>query len=356
LVSPAIIALVAFWAASGLVVSLLLTRAMIRVAILDRPNHRSSHKVATPRSGGVAIIAGFLVAMTGLVLTMPGLVVPWMLIASFVAASLLLSAVSLADDIKGVRARWKFTAQFVAGLILVAGGFRVEVLSLPGLGTVEIGFLGSLLAVAWILFLTNAYNFMDGINGIAGLTAIVGAMGLALVAGGAGNAFVVLCCVAVVAGCVGFLAYNFPAGRIFMGDVGSQFLGLLFGALTLIGRAGDGTADVISVFVVPMLFAIFAFDVLFTLIRRALAGEKLSEAHRGHLYQLCVRMGGTHVQVTTLYAVFGVVQALVAWNAQNMLAPTEIPLALIPLIALDLVYALAVLSAARRRGLLAKAG
>jgi UDP-GlcNAc:undecaprenyl-phosphate GlcNAc-1-phosphate transferase len=356
LATPIVIALVAFWAATGLVVSLLLTRAMIRVAILDRPNHRSSHEVATPRSGGVAIIVGFLVAMTGSVLTIPGLVVPWMLIGSFLAAAMLLSAVSLADDVKGVRARWKFAAQLVAGNILVAGGFRVEVLSLPGLGTVEIGFLGSLLAVAWILFLTNAYNFMDGINGIAGLTAIVGALGLALVAAGTGNAFVVLCCVAIVAGCVGFLAYNFPAGKIFMGDVGSQFLGLLFGALTLIGRAGDGTAGVISVFVVPMLFAVFAFDVLFTLVRRALAGEKLSEAHRGHLYQLCVRMGGSHVQVTALYAGFGAVQAIVAWNAQNMLAPAEIPLALIPLVALDLVYAFSVLAAARRRGLLAKVG
>ena len=356
MVSSAFLAHASGWALAGLAVAVATTLAMIRVAILDQPNHRSSHKVATPRSGGVAIIAGFMVTMTGAVLTVPDLVVPWGQIAAFLAAALLLSAISLADDVRGLAARWKFLAQFVAGLILVVGGFRVEVLSLPLLGTFEVGFVGSILAVAWILFLTNAYNFMDGINGIAAGTAIVGAAWLGLIGAGAGNQFVVLCAVAVVAGSIGFMIFNFPGGRIFMGDVGSQFLGLLFGALTLIGRAGNGAAEVISVFVVPMLFALFVFDVLFTLARRALAGEKLSEAHRGHLYQLCVRMGGTHVQVTGLYLLVGMLQGGVAWVAQNTLPPSLIPLALVPLIAFDAAFAYFVLVAARRRGLLARAG
>ena len=343
-------------AAAGLVVSLLATRTMIGIAIMDRPNHRSSHKVATPRSGGVAIILGFLVTLAGCVLALPELVVPWPLIGTFLASAALLSTVSLLDDIRGVSAGWKFGSQLLAGVVLVAGGFRIEALSLPGLGTVELGFAGSLLAMAWLLFLTNAYNFMDGINGISGATAMVAACALGLIAWGAGNQFVVLCALATVAGCAGFMAYNFPGGRIFMGDVGSQFLGLLFGALTLIGRAGDGTAELISVFVVPMLLAVYVGDVLFTLVRRALAGERLSEAHRGHLYQLCVRMGASHVQITGLYALFGMVQGAVAWTAQNRLPPTQIPLALLPLIAGYAVFAFVVLRAARRRGLLATAG
>ena len=116
--------------AAGLVVSLLATRTMIGIAIMDRPNHRSSHKVATPRSGGVAIILGFLVTLAGCVLVLPELVLPWPLIGTFLASAALLSTVSLLDDIRGVSAGWKFGSQLLAGVILVAGGFRIEALSL----------------------------------------------------------------------------------------------------------------------------------------------------------------------------------------------------------------------------------
>jgi len=143
--------------------------------------------------------------------------------------------------------------------------------------------------LAWIVFATNAVNFIDGLNGLAGGTALVACGFLALVAQLQGGVFVYAAAMLLGAGLVGFLPFNFPRARIFLGDVGSQFCGYVLAVLGVAAARFDAAA--LSFLLVPMLLAGVLFDVAFTLVRRVAAGQPITEPHRGHLYQVAHRSG-----------------------------------------------------------------
>ena len=143
--------------------------------------------------------------------------------------------------------------------------------------------------LAWILFVTNAMNFIDGLNGLAGGTTLVACVFLAAIAGMEGAWFVYFAALLLVAGLAGFLPFNFPRARIFMGDVGSQFCGFMLAVLGVTAARFERVE--MSFLIVPMLLSGVLYDVAFTLVRRALAGENLARAHRGHLYQVAHRAG-----------------------------------------------------------------
>ena len=177
-------------------------------------------------------------------------------------------------------------------------------LNLPVLGAVELGWLGTAGTVAWILFATNAMNFIDGLNGLASGVSACAAAILAVIAAAYGGWFVYFASLLLVAGLLGFLPFNFPRARIFMGDVGSQFCGFLLAVLAV--AAGRFETVELSVVLVPMLLAGVLFDVAFTLLRRAWAGDRLTQAHRSHLYQVAHRSGMSAVAVTLLHWGFAV--------------------------------------------------
>ena len=143
--------------------------------------------------------------------------------------------------------------------------------------------------MAWILFATNAMNFIDGLNGLAAGTALVASGFLAAIAASQGGWFVYFASLLLAAGIAGFLPFNFPRARIFMGDVGSQFCGFVLAVLGVAASRFDAVE--MSFLLVPMLLSGVLYDVAFTLVRRALAGERLTQAHRGHLYQVAQRSG-----------------------------------------------------------------
>ena len=145
------------------------------------------------------------------------------------------------------------------------------------------------MTVLWLLFATNAMNFIDGLNGLAGGVALIAAGFLAGIAAAHGGWFAYFAALLLVAGLAGFLPFNFPRARIFMGDVGSQFCGFILAILAVVASRFDNVE--LSFLIVPMLLSGVLFDVAFTLIRRALAGERLTEPHRGHLYQVAQRSG-----------------------------------------------------------------
>jgi UDP-N-acetylmuramyl pentapeptide phosphotransferase/UDP-N-acetylglucosamine-1-phosphate transferase len=254
--------------------------------VLDRPNERSSHSVATPRGGGLAVMLALLPAWVLLVLL--GAAPPATIVAVLGAGFLAL--VSFADDIRQLSPRWRLLAQLAA----VAGGIA----ALPDAGGVFQGLLPPLLdcalsALLWLWFV-NLYNFMDGIDGITGTeTACLGA-GLAFlvfVNRDLGNAGQVALGLATAAAALGFLRWNWQPAQIFLGDVGSVPLGYLLGWL-LLATAATGAWKV-------ALFLPFYYlaDATWTLGRRALRGENLWRPHREHLYQKAVQRGMSHAAV-----------------------------------------------------------
>ncbi len=280
---------------------------MTRVGALDVPGARSSHTRPTPKGGGVGIVLAFLVgaALLYRYAAFSRIADPYF--RAVIAAAAGIAVVAYLDDLFSWRASVKLLAQVGAALLAVGAGLSLSFLRLPWLGTVELGWLGPAITVAWIVAATNAMNFIDGLNGLASGVAAIACLALAGIGAWLGASFLYFTALILLAGLLGFLPFNFPRARIFMGDVGSQFCGFLLAVLAV--AAGRFAAVDLSVALVPMLLAGVLFDVAFTLLRRLLAGEKLAQAHRGHLYQLAYRSGMDPVSVTLVHWGFA------AWGA-----------------------------------------
>lgn len=286
----------------GLLVLLLsagLTRWIMDLNIRDVPNDRSSHEKETPKSGGIAIAVSFTLGIGILYLFADVVRLPEFQFLVFVLIVFALLVSSLIDDLYDISPLQKFVAQFIAAVLFASFVASIHKIWIPFVGTVELGAFGALLTVLWIVFFMNAFNFMDGINGIAAGAAMISGVFLGVISFFANAPFVYLSSVVLVCATGGFFYFNFPGGRIFMGDTGSQFLGFSFASLAVLAST-DGFGGV-SIFVVPILFLPFIFDVLYTLARRAWRGKNLSQAHREHLYQLLHQSGWTHAQVSQLY-------------------------------------------------------
>jgi UDP-N-acetylmuramyl pentapeptide phosphotransferase/UDP-N-acetylglucosamine-1-phosphate transferase len=258
--------LAAFFAAL-LVARLLLTPAGRRLA-LDAPNERSLHAHPVPRTGGIAIVAGVGVACA---LAQPG-------VAVTLGAALALAAVSFADDLLGLPTLARLAAHLAAASAVIA--FELGY-SEPVLFTIL------LFAIAWY---TNLYNFMDGSDGLAGGMALIGFGAYAIAAHLSGAGPFAALCASVAAAAAGFLLFNFPPARLFMGDAGSVPLGFLAGALGVYGWSRGCW----PIWFPLLVFAPFVCDATLTLLRRALRRERLWQAHREHYYQRLVRMGFGH--------------------------------------------------------------
>ena len=273
---------------------------------LDIPNARSSHLVATPRIGGAALVLGVLVGVGVLHVVGGGLGARALIV---VGGAVLVAVLGLVDDFRQLPALVRLPVQLlIAALVVGIAG------PLPWPWLHDGGAVANVVTVLWIVAVTNAYNFMDGIDGIAGGQALVAGIawtivGLSLASSDASALGLVL-----AAAACGFLPYNWQPARVFMGDAGSGFLGFAFAALPLLVPAGQGLAIWAAVIV---LWA-FLFDTGSTLIRRALRGENILTAHKSHLYQRLVQTGRSHAYVSLLYSGLGMLGAAGAvWLTRN---------------------------------------
>jgi UDP-GlcNAc:undecaprenyl-phosphate GlcNAc-1-phosphate transferase len=269
-------------------VSALAVRAMIARPILDHPDRRKAHTRPTPKGGGVGPVLAFVLGMAALAL-LPGAPAAARGEWTVTLAALLIAGVALADDLRDFRFVVKLAAQAAAGVAVMATGLVLHRLSLPVLGPVELGVLGLALTLFWIVGCTNAVNFLDGTDGLVGGVVLIASLTMALVAALLGGWFIFAAALFLAAGFAGFLPFNLPPARIFMGDVGSQFAGFMLAVLA-VAAAGLETSQV-SFLLVPLLLFALLWDAAFTLARRALAGERVSQAHRSHLYQMAERAG-----------------------------------------------------------------
>ena len=291
--------------AAGLAcLSAAIVRAMISARLLDHPNGRSAHDRPTPKGGGLGPVASFVVGLLILFrfAEFARIAEPYFL--GVIAASLGIAVVAFCDDI----ADWPFTvklgAQLLAALLAVGSGVYVRDYRLPYVGALYVGWIGGAATLAWILFTTNAMNFIDGLNGLASGVALIAACFLAGIAAYFGSWFAYFAALLLAAGLIGFLPFNYPRARIFMGDVGSQFCGFVLAMLGVVAARFDEAE--LSLLVMPMLLSGVLFDVAFTLARRAWSGERLIEAHRGHLYQVASRSGIPAALVTLVHWGFAI--------------------------------------------------
>jgi Fuc2NAc and GlcNAc transferase len=282
--------LVPIFAGVSFCLTAIIRRYAIARSILDIPNARSSHSEATPRGGGVAIVIAFLTAFMIFCIedqlsftSFLGVAVP----GAFVAI------IGFMDDHGHIKARWRLLGHFLATAwaLFWLGGLPPIV----AFGVFfDLSWFGHLLGVLYLVWMLNLYNFMDGIDGLASVEAICACLGACLLYWLLGLETLVWGPLLLAATVAGFLYWNFPPARIFMGDAGSGFLGVVLGVLSL-------QAALVSP---PMLWAwlillgVFIVDATYTLFRRLLRGEKVYEAHRSHAYQFASRRVGKHLPVT----------------------------------------------------------
>jgi UDP-GlcNAc:undecaprenyl-phosphate GlcNAc-1-phosphate transferase len=337
---------VAFAAAMALL-SALAVRLMIALRLMDTPDARKAHDRPTPKGGGVGIVAAFVTGTLILYQYASFARLADQYFLGLIAASAAIAVVALLDDWWDFPFFVKLGAQVLAALAAVGTGLYVSVFTIPGFGAVDVGLLGVPLATGYILFLTNAMNFIDGLNGLASGVTLIAAGFLAFLAASQSGWFAYFASLLLAAGVAGFLPFNFPRARIFMGDVGSQFCGFTLAILGIAAARFGGVP--LSFLVMPLLLNGVLYDVAFTLCRRALRGERLTEAHRGHLYQLAHRAGMNPVVIALLhwgFAALGGLACLALMDAAAALRPLAIAAVLVP----QLAWTACVIRRARRAG------
>lgn len=269
----------------------------LRRGLMDAPGERRSHSVATPRGGGIAIVVTVLLGCVWQAWNAePGQGTPVVLFAVGLA---LVAGIGWLDDHRPLSARLRFSIHLIAAGLLAIALWRLGY-------AVWLVVAGFCLAASLI----NIWNFMDGINGLAASQAAIAAAGLALVLPAGWS----LLAIALCGGCLGFLPFNFPRARIFLGDVGSGALGYALAALTVVA-ATRTTVPILSL----MPLTLFSVDAGFTLSRRVLSGEPWWQPHTTHAYQRAARRLG-HTRVTAVCAIFtltATIAMVLSWHLRG---------------------------------------
>ncbi|ONG49732.1 UDP-phosphate N-acetylglucosaminyl-1-phosphate transferase [Pseudoroseomonas deserti] len=339
--------------AGGLaLLSALLVRLMIAYPVLDHPDHRKAHSRPTPKGGGVGIVCAFIVGMVVLYQVAQFARMAEHRFIGVILAAVAIGVVAFLDDLRDFRFVVKLGAQALAALVAIGSGLVVDRLALPWLGVVGLGVIGSLLTLFWIVACTNAVNFMDGLDGLVGGTLLIVCAGLGAIAWQEGGWFIYAACLILGAGIAGFLPFNLNPARIFMGDVGSQFLGFMLAVLGVAAARLD--AAQLSFLLVPLLLFALLFDTGFTLLRRAAMGERVSAPHRTHLYQMAQRSGLSARRVAAIHWGFSLFHVALAF-AFLRLEPALKPLVILPPLGVQLLWLAYVLRRTRSAGLSWKA-
>ncbi len=309
------VAVLATWAGTGLA-----RRYALNKQLLDQPDARRNHSIATPRGGGIAI----MVTLVGTVIALAWQhAVDQRTLVLLGLAIALVGSIGWWDDHRPLSARLRLCVHALAALCLFFAGLAQG-------WALWLCVSGAVIAVALI----NIWNFMDGIDGLASLEAIFVCLSAALIYALMGFSALAWAPLLLSFAVAGFLYWNFPPAKIFMGDAGSGFLGVTLGIFSL--QAAWASPSLIWVWVI--LMGVFIVDATFTLIRRLVRGDKVYEAHRSHAYQVASRHYGRHLPVTLTIAAINMIWLLpiACWVVLGGAAEVGLALAYAPLIWLSL--------------------
>lgn len=285
-----------------------------KAGAVAKPGGRRKHKGVVPLCGGIAIFFGFLVASLFLNETSNE-------IFGYLIGALIIVAIGFLDDIFELPPIAKFFGQILATLIVIASGVRVEFVGNLGSGNdglYYLGFLSLPITFLWIIGITNAINFLDGLDGLAGGISVIASWTLGIVAMISGRYDAAILGFMLGAAAIAFLPYNFsnnPKRKVFMGDSGSGFLGYSLAVISIMGMTKVAAA--ISMLVPILILAIPIFDTLFAIVRRLLTGKSPFEADRKHLHYLIKENGlSDHQTVLAIYGITILLSGLAVYSTQ----------------------------------------
>ena len=355
----------------ALAVTLLVTPLVIRLSssrllALDRPDTRKFHLGAVPRLGGTAVLAGFVAGIalplwvSGYSGSLFGAVrYHWI---GWIGAIAVLFVCGVVDDVMGLGAATKLLAQVAAGILVYAAGFRIDFIRLPGEGAISLGWLGLPITLLWVVAVTNAINLIDGLDGLAAGMGLMITGTIVAIAYYQGVFPVMVISLALAGSLLGFLPYNFSPARIFLGDSGSQFLGLTLAVVSIRGLQKSATA--VAILAPILVLGLPILDTILVVLRRtwrihgepsAAAGfsdrlrrsRAVFEADREHIHHNLLDLGLSHRKaVLVLYCA----AAVFCTGAFALVAVRNPSLAIILCGTVSLATALVKLLAVRRRG------
>ena len=329
MIVPAVIATVV---ALGLALLLIPTirRLAHRFKWYDLPNKRKIHTGLIPRLGGPGMYLSFIVAAVVapyLVSLVSGLHVRYDLrfIAFFLGVSLI-HAVGLIDDFHNLKALLKFFLQLLAAVIVIAGGFMIRSLTLPYLGTLSLGLLAYPVTVLWIVGISNAINLIDGMDGLAGGISGFAALSMGIISLLQGAVLTSVLCFALFGAIAGFLVFNYPPAKIFMGDSGSLFLGFCLASFPLAG--GISKISAFGTLLVPVtLLTIPILDMITSVIRRLRNKVPIIHPDKEHIHHKLLDMGLNQRQILGVLYGFSIYLSVVA--VTSVVLPQEVNVYLI---------------------------
>lgn len=300
-----------------------------RWRLVDLPNQRSAHALPTVRGGGVAIVAMTLLATIPLSLRWPERAFD--ILVGICLPSLTIAIVGLIDDIRPMRAWLRLAIQCLVALMMIAILGPIDSIEWPGGGNVALGDWAWTLTTLWVVGMVNAFNFMDGSDGMAGLAAAVSGGCIAFLAWQVRAPVTLMLAAITAAGAAGFLVFNWEPARVFMGDIGSGFLGTMLASLPLMMPEPLEAKAVIPI---AMCVWPFVFDPFVSVLRRIMNGKNPLEPHREFLFHRLIRTGYSHGRTAIFYGVLAFIGGIVA--AFSFAGPMGSDSAYLPIIPLVL--------------------
>lgn len=296
----------------ALISSLLLTypvkKFAVKIGMMDVPNHRKIHTKITPRLGGLAI---FLGAFLGALYLQPR----HEHVTEIFLGAIVIILTGALDDRYSLRPVVKLTGQLIAASFLVSSGLIIERITLPVLGVVDLGFVSVLVTVLWVVGITNAINLIDGLDGLATGVSTIALTSMLIMAIVDVRIVAAYLCVVLIGANLGFLYHNFYPAHIYMGDTGSNFLGYMIAAISMLGLFKN---IALFSFVIPIIIlAVPIFDTIFAIVRRALNKESIMMADNKHIHYQLLASGFSHRKtVLIVYAfstLFGIMAVLFSY-------------------------------------------
>lgn len=309
---------------TGLIISLVLTplikKRLIARGFVDHPDARKIHTKAIPRLGGMAIYIAFTFSLLLSYVIHPSLFEDreWQMLGLFIASTFIVIT-GIIDDIFNIRPWWKLAAQITAGIILIVFGYAVEGISNPFGDSLELGYFSYPFTVIWVVAIINAINLVDGLDGLASGVGIIVSMTIFLIAIYLGKPYVALLSIGLTGSILGFLRHNFYPAKIFMGDTGSMFIGLVIAAMGLISSQKTAVSFAILMPVIALGYPIM--DTALAIARRVKAKKHIFTADREHIHHVLLSYGYSHPKtVIFLYVIclfFGTMAFLFSAFGEN---------------------------------------
>lgn len=282
----------------ALVSAFLLTYPVKKLALIikavDFPSHRKIHTKVTPRIGGLAIFLGAFLGALYLQPSHPHL-------PEIVGGAFVILITGMLDDRFGIKPVIKLTGQLVAASFLVSSGLIIERITLPFIGMIDLGLFSVLITVLWVVGITNAINLIDGLDGLATGVTTIALTSMFIMAMIDAQVMAAYLCIVLIGSNIGFLYHNFYPAKIYMGDTGSNFLGFMIAAISMLGLFKN---IALFSFIIPIIvLAVPIFDTLFAIVRRAYNKESIMMADNKHIHYRLIEAGYSHRKtVLIIYA------------------------------------------------------